>query len=222
MKPVTVLRKGSAYLESTLQTDRHPSATALRHLLLTEGLEKTVPYLLPETAEALACATEEKSAMASLKHAERAVLAHFRMQTAETVSTIAELEGGLGNRLIHAAGQACSIEEMIRLASTKKYTTSRIQRGILFSLIGTERADCKRPSAFVRVLAANRVGCAFLAEKRKTSRIATVTRQAEIPDNAQAKRQEMLHRRAVGLYTLCLPTPLDPSTLLRKNPLIFK
>lgn len=222
MRPVTVSREGSAYLETTLQTDRHPSATALRHLLLTEGLEKAMPYLLPETSEALASAEEAKSAMASLRHAERAILAHFRMQTAEAVSRIAELEGGLGNRLIHAAEQASSLEELIDIASTKKYTTARIQRGILFSLIGVERADYKRSASFVRVLAANRIGCAFLAEKRKMSRIPTVTRQAEIPDDEPAKRQEELHKKAVGIYTLCLPTPIDPGVILRKNPLIFK
>ena len=118
--------------------------------------------------------------------------------------------------------RASSLSELLSLSATKKYTDSRIRRGILFALTDVLQADlCEKP-AYVRVLAANPVGCALLAKKRKTASIPLVTRQAEIPTDPAACRQEELHRRAVALYTLCLEKPLAADLFLRKNPVIVK
>ena len=222
MIPVTRKREGSAYRDDVLRAKEHPSATELRRLLLFNDLAACRGRLLPQTADALQEAGEQGTAMATLALAERAILAHLRMQTSEEIEQVAELEGGLGNRLLHASEKASSLEELLKLAATKKYTQARIQRGILFSMVGVGAEDLRTSPAYVRVLAANPTGCSFLAKNRKTARIPTVTRQAELPNDAAAQRQETLHRRAVGLYTLCLPQPTSIEMLMKKNPKIIK
>ena len=89
-------------------------------------------------------------------------------------------------------------------------------------MTGVEREDLKRRPAYVRVLVANRTGCAFLAANRRHTDINVVTKQSELPTDENARRQEALHCRAVGAYTLCLPNPMDATALLRKNCLILK
>ena len=222
MKPVTIKRQGSAYLDGELQPNRHPSATAIRRRMLADGIESVSAYLSADSIAVLTEADRAGGAMASLTHAERAILMHLRMQSPEAIQKIAELEGGLGNRLLRAAQESCSLEQLLTLAATKKYTTSRIQRGILYSMTGVEREDLKRSPSYVRVLAANRTGCAFLAANRRHAEIRMVTKQSELPTDENARRQEALHCRAVGAYTLCLPKPVDATALLRKNCLILK
>lgn len=222
IKPVTVRREGSAYLETELSEGCYPSATALRTRLLSDGLEATEPYLIPQTAKTLREAIGCRTAPAALAFAERALLAYLRMQAADDVERIAELEGGLGNRLLRHAMQAETLDQLIAMTATKKYTTSRIQRGILFALTGVGKEDLRAELSYVRVLAANAVGCACLARQRRDPSLITATRQGEIPTHEQASRQEELHRRAVGLYGMCLKTPIDATMFLRKNPMISK
>ncbi len=222
IRPVTVKREGSGYLDQAVKENGHPSATALRRLLLEGGLDAAEPYLLPETANALQQAIQDGMAPASWRYAERAVLAYLRLANAEALSAIAELGGGLGNRLIDCAKQATSFDDLLILASTKKYTASRLQRGILFAMTGVTLDDLKTPPSYVRVLASNARGCECLAEERRSNTIPVVTRVAELPTDPVAVRQEMLHRRALSLYTLCLKNAADAAVLLRKNPLILK
>ena len=222
MRPVTILREGSAYRTEEVETGAHPSATALRRLLLENGLDGACGSLLPETANALKAAQDSNMAMASLRYAERAVLSGLRMADPNVLSNLAELGGGLGNRLIECAKNATTLEELLEMAATKKYTMARLQRGILFAMTGVTREDLKAASTYTRMLAANSVGCAFLSEQRKQKTIPVITCNAKIPTDPCATRQEELHRRAISLYSLCLEKAIPAGTLLRKNPLILK
>ena len=222
MRPVTVTRRGSAYLDEALHEGMHPSATAIRRAILSDRMQDACDFLLPETAEALRLAEQDGLAPADLQNAERAVLAHLRLCAAEDLQTVAELEGGLGNRLFDAARQATTLDELISLASTKKYPNARLRRGVLFAMTGVKKEDLRAEPAYVRVLAANAAGRAFMAGNRKEPSLPLVTRQAEIPDGCKADRQELLHTRAVSLYTLCLKQSKDMTALMRKNPTILK
>lgn len=222
MRPVTVRREGSAYLDEKLREGEHPSATALRQMILSSGVESVMPYLLPETAEGLKDAEQQGLAPADLGLAERAVLSYLRLCDVEELKNVAELEGGLGNRLVDMAKQATTLDELLSLASTKKYPNSRLRRGLLFAMTGVTKEDLKESPSYVRVLAANPTGCAVLASNRRDPAITVVTRQAELPSDGRAMRQEQLHAKAVSLYTLCLEKPVDAKPFLRRNPTILK
>ena len=222
MRPVTVRREGCGYLDQALCEGKYPSASALRRLIAQDGLDGARAYLLPETAEALQAARESGTLSADLALAERAVLARLRLCSVGDLDDIAELEGGLGNRLIEMAGMATSLSELIALTATKKYPEARLRRGILFAMTGVTRADLKAIPAYVRVLAANPAGCAFLSKNRKNDALPTVTRQSDLPVGESAKRQILLQERAISLYALCLERIFDVGAFLRKNALILK
>jgi predicted nucleotidyltransferase len=221
MRPVTVKREGAAYLEETLAAEGFPSATALRRLL-SEGLDRAAPHLLPETYEALKDAAQNGTFPAALSFAERAILHTLRLAEPSSLDSIAELGGGLGNRLIDAACRATTLEELLELAATKKYPLSRIRRGILFAMTGTEKHALTVPPAYTRILASNERGRLLLAEKRRSCAIPLLARQAELPPEEAAAEQEGLHRRMLSLYTLCLRSAAPAHALLRKNPTILK
>ena len=199
MRAVTARRVGSAYAETSLSDGGFPSATALRRKWRTEGVEAVLSYVPNEVRDVY----QGAGAIADLKCAERALLAHFRLTPIETLEQIEALAGGLGTRMASAAQKATTLEELLALSATKKYTTARLQRGILFALTGIERKDLLAVPAYARLLAANDVGCAFLAKHRKQSDFPIVTRRKDLPDTQEAKRQAEIEERAYALYTLC-------------------
>ena len=223
IKPVTVKRVGSAYrADSVEEKTQFPSATALRRLWRAEGLEAVLPYLPDGAGEILSPCVEQGTAPADLRNAEALVLGHFRLTAREALESIAELSGGLGNRLAELSGRADSLESLLKLTETKKYPVSRLQRGILFALTGITREDLKTSPAYVRLLAANERGCEFLGRCRKASALPIVTRRADLPDTEGAKRQAEWAERAYALYSLCTPKIGLCETLWRQNPVIWR
>ena len=221
IKPVTIKRVGSAYREDSVgEETKIPSATALRRLWKEKGLEEVLPYLPKGSDAVLNPCVQRAKAPADLSHAEALILGKLRLTPAEELEPIAELSGGLGNRMADAASKATSLEELLRLTETKKYPTARLQRGILFALTGVTREDLRRSPAYVRLLAANERGCAFLADCRKTLELPVVTRKSDLPASDEAEKQTAWAEKAYALYTLCTPDTASCEGMWRQNPVI--
>ncbi len=216
VRPVTVRREGGAYLDDTLG-DGFPSATALRRKWREEGADAVLPYLPEATRELWRGVVP-----ADLRNAERLILGYFRLTSPEVLESCAALSGGLGNRLSRAAQSARSYDELMSLAATKKYPTSRLQRGILFGLLQVGDADLANDPAYARLLAANRAGCEYLAWARKRSGLTVITRKSDLPDTPEALRQEAWETRAFALYTLCTPESGAADALWRRSAYIHE
>jgi predicted nucleotidyltransferase len=196
--PVTLRREGSGYREAELGKHEYPSATALRRLWRTEGVDAVLPYLPEATRVAY-----RDAKIADWKYAERLAIGYLRLTPPEQLERCALLSGGLGRRLSHAAQSARTWEELLSLTATKKYPTARLQRGILFALTGITDADLSTEPAYARLLGANAVGREHLARLRRTDALPVVTRRAELPDTPEAQRQARRSETAHALYTLC-------------------
>jgi len=218
LRAVTVKRKGSAFTETTLSVDNFPSATALRRLWQKEGVDAILPYL-PQSAKPIYrnCVLPP-----SFAHAERLILGWFRLASLNDLESVAELAGGLGARLKKAATEAKTLEEMLALAATKKYTSARILRGILFALTGITEQDLRTRPAYTRLLAANGTGCGFLKQCQKNAALTVVTRRTDLPDTPEATRQAILEERAQDLYALCCESAQATESLWKKTAYIEK
>lgn len=219
MRPITVKRKGSAYRDGKLTQGEYPSATALRRLWHDEGLAAMLEHLPEETRE---CYRRADEAFADLAFAERLILGHFRLTPPSELERIAELGGGLGNRLAERAKNASTLDEFFSLVATKKYPNARLRRGVLFALTGVRGEDLRTSPAYVRLLAANANGCRFLSETRRGQGIPVVTRRSDLPCNADALRQAEWERRAFSLYSLCLPQAQPETDLWTRGTVIKK
>ncbi len=219
--PRTVKRCGDGYRERTVGSAAFPSATALRALLRTGGIKAAEPYLTPDTAALLRHAIEQGSAPAELAYIERGILGYFRSASPEALERVAELGGGLGLRMQEAARGATDLSGLLSRAATKKYPTARLQRGILFALTGIEESDIRTHPAYVRLLAANGIGCNFLAGCRKHSDLTVVTRRADLPNTSEARRQAEWETRTWEFYTLCMPCAASAQDLWKYTPFIF-
>ena len=219
MIPYTVKRQGSGYGEKTLSEEGFPSATALRRAWCETGLE-TIRGKLPADCFAILQHQEEIGrAPASLQNAESLVLGCFRLRSETSLADICGLEGGLAQRMCRMASHADSLQSFLALSATKKYTGARLRRGILFALTDITDADLRRMPDFVRLLGANGKGRAFLSAVRKSSEISIVTKQSDIP--REAEYQLAMEEKERTLYTLCLPEKEDIKHLLTRTALIL-
>ncbi len=215
--PVTVKRTGSGYREADIGEGGFPSATALRILWREKGVEAVLPHL-PAACRAI---YEGADKAYDLRHAERLILGLLRLTPADRFNQIAELSGGLGNRLANAAETAETLDELIEKSATKKYPTARLQRGLLYALTEIGQHELRTHAAYVRLLAANKTGCHALAE-RPSDGIPIVTRKADLPNTIEALRQADTEHRAWALYALCQPSRTTLPSPWSRAPRIFE
>lgn len=229
--PDVLRRVGAGYHDSTITENVHPSATALRKEIAcaiaasrsaaecyaaVSGLTDTAPF---------SRAVAEGNAPVHLENAALAILSFYRMHEPKDFEGIAEMHGGLAERIVSAAENVTTIGDFYRLAATKKYTDSRVRRAVLYGLTGVREDDLRRPPAYVNLLGANSTGRAFLAEyrKRKERDLAVITRPAAIlsgNENADFERQAVLQRRAEALFTLFLPEKKEAGYFLKSRAVI--
>ncbi len=222
MQAHTVKRKGSGYRDEHLPEQDFPSATALRRSLEECGIDAWKPYFSKHALRLVQEELRAHLAPASLSNAERAILSHFRLTPPDALERVPELSGGLGRRMADLSHLAKGLEEFIRLCVTKKYTESRIRRGILYAMTGITAEDLRREPAYAVLLAANDTGCRFLADRKKSRSVPVVTCHADLPRGEDAARQEALTRAAFALYGLTLPSIRATDRFLRRSSEIIR
>jgi len=210
---VCVKRQGDNFKDKTISSE-FASATAIREFLHTgntNGLEGYVP--LP-SLELIKKAIENSSAPAEIKKLETAIMSYWRMVDPATLADIAELGNGLEYRIKDAALSSATLEELEANVATKKYTSAKIRRAVLFAILGVTRSDLDSEPAYTTVLAADAAGREILSSIRKnTVGLKVVTKQADAPEC----RQKELSNRADALYTLAMPNPQNAGYLTKKK-----
>jgi predicted nucleotidyltransferase len=223
MTPLTIKRLGQAYNATNVpMAGQYPSATALRALWQSGGLESLRAHLPSPVLECLEKAITDGAAPLDVERLTPAILAFYRTASADELSLCADIEGGLASRLIEAAKEATTLAELYSLAATKRYTTARLRRAVLFGLCGVRPEDVRTPPAYVRLLAASRAGCEYLSSIRKTCPLSILTKPADVPVSDAAQRQRAMEERLEALVTLTYPVPKAASYLIKSRPTIEK
>lgn len=221
MAPRTVRRQGDAFHAQDVRSAAFPSATALRGLLRAGGADAVRDFYPPEQLARIRAEVAAGRAPADGSRLDAVFLAWLRMAQESEAERVPEWGGGIGRRLTAVAREADSFDAVLRLAGVR-CPRARLRRGMLYALTRVTAADLQTPPACAVLLAANRTGCAFLAERRRTGTIPIVTKRSDVPQTSAATRQLRLTERAAALWTLALPHPVPPATLLRQSAYVEK
>lgn len=223
MTPLILRRQGQPYREDVLRDPAAPSASALR-LLIRENPPDRLGDLLAGTMptpvlELLLSAIRAGEAPTR----EDALLPYFhglfRLSEPGSLGQVAELSGGLADRMVRTSRETGRPEDFMEALRTRLYPDARLRRGMLYAAAGVRVEDVKTPPAYTTLLAANATGCRFLRalRKHKNAPVAVVTK----PSRAPAGRQNHLAKQADALFTLCLPVPTGADRLARQSPYIL-
>lgn len=202
--PVTVLRQGAAHDGET--ADGIASASAVRTLVRRGETEQALTWMAPAMAESYRREEAAGRAPVLLETCERAVLARLRSMRSEEFLALDEGGEGLGNRFCAAVQTAATLTELLDAVKTKRYAYARLRRMALWAYLGLTPGQRPEKVPYLRVLAANGMGCALLRQMRKTASLPVITKPAEARQlSAEAQVLFELEARATDLYTLGYP-----------------
>ena len=197
LRPVALPRRGAAH-DGAVQ-DGIASASRIRSML--QNGEDVSAWLPAEE-------TIRPEETAFLERNARGVLTRLRTMTAADFRALPDCSEGLEHRMVQAARQGRSVEEVCQLAKTKRYAYARIRRLAVRSLLGLTEADFAAELPYLRVLAMNVRGRELLHAMKRTASLPILTRPAAVRQlGPEAVRCMELESRGTDLWQLCLTEP---------------
>ena len=165
IKMVPVKREGQGLNGSDISGEVHLSATAIRHNINDEKIEK---YLSKEMVADL-----RKEAIAS----EDALFPYLKYKILSLgkvgIEQIYDVNEGLENRIYEATLKAKTYSNLVELIATKRYSNKKIQRVLLHILTNTTEEDYKKSFSTnnFRLLAVKKHKAAIIREINRDGKI---------------------------------------------------
>ena len=159
MEPFPIHRKGS-YHALTVDAD-NPSATAVRNLMLIAHNWKNC---VPLDARPIL----EGAPLHSIAAGEKAMLAKLRTMTDAEFSALPYGSEGLWRKLMRAAREETTLEDILTATKSKRYTRSRLDRMVMCAFLGITAADLQMQIPYTRVLAFSGRGRSLLKTAKQS------------------------------------------------------
>jgi len=208
IKPFSIERKKVYYNDEKI-VDEFASATAIRKLIATEqydDLRKVMPrnsYMLLKEE------IRKGNYVLDLIKYEKEILYALRKMSIKEISEIPDVTEGLEHAIKSAADSCNNLIELVNIIKSKRYTQTRIQRILLYVLLGITKKDMqnsKKVVPYARVLGFNARGKEMLSDicniNPKIQMVTSVKKYME--QNTNRVLREMLEKDifATNIYTL--------------------
>lgn len=223
MKPFIIHRQGSNYNDDNLSGE-FSSATAIRKILKDGNAtsDELLEFMPRESVDVIESARNNGYISDEKKFFAFAVT-FFNICTPEQIKNLAEgdiLDDGDGicERICTYARKCISCEEFYKNIYNSRYTDARINRVILYSLLGISSKLRGRLPQYTTLLGASRVGCEYLSETRKNRKIDVITKPADIPRGIDAD----ISKKADSLYASVMKKTVSGDFFTKKSPFIIK
>lgn len=139
----------------------------------------------------------------------------------EEMSAFSGMNGGVSGALLNRLRDADNFDGLIANTTCRTYTSSRLKRAVLASLLGITDNDRKSEPLVTSLLGASEKGCGFLSHIRKTSEIDIVTKAADHQAlSNDAKRQFEFTVSADRLFHIVRSEPSNNA--VTNSPFIMK
>jgi predicted nucleotidyltransferase len=218
LKPLTIARKGSGY--NSLELSPYASASAIRRVLLSSSQDIQLEGSMPSDCLALLkqeiCAGRAPVSLIAL---EQSILGKLRTIPLEKLRQIYEVTEGLENRIKEAAISSGTLEELRQSIKTKRYSLTRINRILLYSLLDVEGEQMlsfdQHGPLYMHILGFSTKGQKILQTIKNKSNLLVLNRGSEVKKACQDKSNPTLQAMlgldvlATDIYTLLYP---DSST----------
>ncbi len=191
--PLTIKRDYSDYNSNTVKNGI-ASATAIRTMIKNKkSIRKVVPA---ETYELLENKAKNRELIPDLSIFERELIYTLRKMSLQEIANIPDVSEGLENKIKASANTCNNFESLVAQIKSKRYTQNRIQRILLYSLLGISKKDMnlsKKHIPYIRVLGFNKHG------KRIISAISSANPKLEI---IVSPKKFMEHSNNTALRTM--------------------
>ncbi len=206
--PITIERYNAGY-HDTSYNGNVASATAIRNIVKNNGwdiLRKVVPE---NTFSTLLENIKVGHVVPDLSVFEKQIIYNLRKMSIQEIAELPDVSEGLENAIKNAANSCNSVVEFLNIIKSKRYTNTRIQRILLYALLGITKKDMalsKKAIPYVRVLGFNNKGKYLISEIAKANpKLEIITSVKKYMDTSNNKNSKYLLEKdiwATNVYTL--------------------
>ena len=208
MIPIAIPRNKVGYNSTEIVND-FASATSIRQMLITRNT-KDIYKVMPENSyEILNNCVSNGQYVSSIAQYEKEIIYILRKLSIEEIANIPDVTEGLENLIKEAANSCNNIHEFINIVKSKRYTQTRIQRILVYALLGITKKDMinlNKTNPYIRVLGFNSKGrdllSAIVSENPKLNIITSVKKFMD--SNPNRNLMSILEKDifATNVYTL--------------------
>lgn len=196
--PLTFARVGAEH-DSTQSNGDIASASLVREFIKSR---REFADFVPDKAEAI----YRNASISDIKLVENAILYKLKTTTAEALSLAPDVSEGIENRIINAAKEAKTLEELYTLAKTKRYTHARIRRIIINHFLCVTAEDAAISAPYIRVTGFGEKGAELIRMLKKTAKLPVITKASDVAGaGVNAQKIFSLECTASEIFSLCLP-----------------
>lgn len=206
MIPVTVERNSAPH-NSELVFGHYASSSAIRQMFVKE--ENIKPYIPCETYELLEDCMKYGKVVSDLSVFEKEIIYMLRKMSLSEIASLPDVSEGLENKIKNAASECNTVKELINIIKSKRYTETRIQRILLYALLGINKqtlSELYKLTPYVRILGMNQKGKEFLSLlKYEHPKLPIITSVKDFLDSNKNKglyNMLALDILATNIYTL--------------------
>ena len=206
--PITVERYNAGYHDTTYNGNV-ASATAIRNIVKNNGwdiLRKVVPE---NTFSTLLESIKVGHVVPDLSVFEKQIIYNLRKMSIQEIADLPDVSEGLENAIKNAANSCNSVVEFLNIIKSKRYTNTRLQRILLYALLGITKKDMdlsKKAIPYIRVLGFNTKGKYLMSEIAKANpKLEIITSVKKYMDTSNNKSSKYLLEKdiwATNVYTI--------------------
>lgn len=208
IKPLAIKRINVGYNDLEAKNN-FASATAIRKKIIDNtpaGISKLMPA---SSYKVLYNSIKKGHYVKDISAYEKEILYSLRRMYTDEIADLPDVTEGLENSIQDAADSCNTLNEFMNIVKSKRYTSTRIQRILLYSLLGITKEDMKtsnKITPYVRVLGMNNKGKQLLSLiSRSNPKLNIITSVKKFVDsNTNKNLQDMLNIdiNATNIYTL--------------------
>ena len=209
IKPVCISRFKSEYNSSSF-SENIASATAIRELIKNKNFD-TIKNVIPlESYSILMDCINSGCVAPDLNCFEKEIIFTLRKMSIEEIASIPDVSEGLEFSIKKAANSCNNINEFLDIVKSKRYTITRLQRILLYALLGISKEDMqlskKVGKPYIRVLGFNDNGKKLVSEiATKNPELKLITSVKKFVDSNSNKDLQIIFDKdvwATDVYSL--------------------
>ena len=171
ISPISIARFETGYNDVTY-SGNIASATAIRNIIKNGGFD-ALRKLLPNSSYGILIESIKKGhIIPDLSVFEKQIIYNLRSMYPFEIAELAEVSEGLENSLKNAADSCNTLDELLNKVKSKRYTSTRLQRILIYSLLNITKKDIeisKKAIPYIRVLGLNKRGKFLISEIAKAN-----------------------------------------------------
>ena len=201
------IKREKVFYNSNKIIDEFASSTGIRNLLLSKQIEEVIKVVPVSTFNILYENIKDGTFTFDLKDLSKPIIYKFRNMTKQEIRELPDVSEGLENLIKESVEKTNNLVELINLIKNKRYTQTRIQRILLYGLLGITKKDMemsKKTAPYIRVLGCNRQGKRLLSEIDRDKLITSVKDYENKNKNKSKNLKRMLEidKNATNMYTI--------------------